>query len=216
MKNFLILIYALCATDVVYADTETINWYVDDTLYQTTTCESGGNINLPTQPAKYGYTFLGWAPAYDLSTLNTNPNGDAYYAITNTGDCRYRTIDMSSAPVISCTNSNFTNLSAGSWKTEFSYGTVYGDSKCSITSGSSGASRNLTDTYGKNCWCRATGFVPISEDIMYTPAVSLWVFAYAYDSYTSIEACASLCASSCGLHSMIEYSDFRSALYGSN
>ena len=42
------------------AATETINWYVDDNVYATTSCQTGGDIILPTSPLKYGYTFHGW------------------------------------------------------------------------------------------------------------------------------------------------------------
>lgn len=38
----------------------TINWYVDGSVYQTTTCNSGDGVTPPTPPAKYGYTFQGW------------------------------------------------------------------------------------------------------------------------------------------------------------
>lgn len=46
---------------VAFAATETINWYVDGNTYTTTTCQTGGDIILPTTPYKYGYTFQGWA-----------------------------------------------------------------------------------------------------------------------------------------------------------
>lgn len=36
------------------------NWYVDDQLYQTTTCTIGDDVTPPTAPTKYGYTFQGW------------------------------------------------------------------------------------------------------------------------------------------------------------
>lgn len=45
----------------VHADIETFNWYVDGSIYATTTCQTGGDIILPTAPTKYGYTFQGWA-----------------------------------------------------------------------------------------------------------------------------------------------------------
>ena len=36
-------------------------WYNEDnTLYSQTTCSTGGDINLPTAPTKYGYDFVGW------------------------------------------------------------------------------------------------------------------------------------------------------------
>ena len=51
----------------------TTQWYINKNLYDVTTCESGGNIVLPTQPEKQGYTFIGWAKADFLQ-----PNGSAY------------------------------------------------------------------------------------------------------------------------------------------
>ena len=59
MKRFLILLSLLFCT-IAYAQTETINWYVDGNVYQTTMCESGDNITPPTAPNKRGYTFQGW------------------------------------------------------------------------------------------------------------------------------------------------------------
>lgn len=44
----------------------TINWYVDNQIYQTTTCESGNDVTPPTPPAKHGYTFRWW---YDTSSI---------------------------------------------------------------------------------------------------------------------------------------------------
>ena len=59
MKKLLVFIGAMFC-GVAYADTETINWYVDDSTYATTTCQTGGDITLPAAPTKYGYTFQGW------------------------------------------------------------------------------------------------------------------------------------------------------------
>ena len=60
MRDSLSLV-ALFVYSVAFAKTETINWYVEDGLYTTTTCETGSDINLPTPPTKYGYTFIGWS-----------------------------------------------------------------------------------------------------------------------------------------------------------
>lgn len=60
LKRFLIIL-SLLFSCALYAATETINWYAEDgTLYDTTTCQTGGDITLPTTPTKYGYTFQGW------------------------------------------------------------------------------------------------------------------------------------------------------------
>ena len=60
MKRFLVLSFLIFPC-ITHADTETINWYVDGSTYATTTCQTGGDIILPTTPTKYGYTFQGWA-----------------------------------------------------------------------------------------------------------------------------------------------------------
>lgn len=54
-----------------HADTETINWYMDNNIYATTTCESGGDITLPTAPTKYGYTFQGWSSYVPIEYLES-------------------------------------------------------------------------------------------------------------------------------------------------
>ena len=148
---------------------------------------------------------------YDLSTLNKNTNGDVSYAITDTGTCYYRTSSMSSYSTLSCSDANYSDLTAGKWKTEFSYGTVYGDSKCSSTSGTYATSGNPVNTTGASCWCRATGFIPDGEDVMYDPAVSLWVFGYTFGSASG---CASGCTRDCGGYVRVN-SGFRSGLFGS-
>ena len=56
---------------VAHADTETINWYMDNNVYATTTCESGGDITLPTTPIKYGYTFQGWSGYVPIEYLES-------------------------------------------------------------------------------------------------------------------------------------------------
>ena len=59
MKRFLILLTMLFGC-TAFAQTETINWYMDGNTYATTTCESGDDILLPAAPIKRGYTFKGW------------------------------------------------------------------------------------------------------------------------------------------------------------
>ena len=45
-----------------FATTETINWYVGGNVYDTTTCNTGGDVVLPNAPtAPRGYHFAGWA-----------------------------------------------------------------------------------------------------------------------------------------------------------
>ena len=61
MKQFVFFMFAIFICIVAYAQTETINWYMDDGTTYTTTCEAGGDIILPQTPTKRGYTFVGWA-----------------------------------------------------------------------------------------------------------------------------------------------------------
>lgn len=57
MKKFIILCIALFATPTI---AQTINWYVDNEIYQTTTCSGGDDVTPPSAPARRGYTFTGW------------------------------------------------------------------------------------------------------------------------------------------------------------
>ena len=55
-----------------YAQTETLNWYMDGQTYATTTCESGNDILLPTTPTeKTGYTFIGWGEYIPIEYIET-------------------------------------------------------------------------------------------------------------------------------------------------
>ena len=64
MKKFLLFLCAMfiCA---VHASTVDIDWMVDGTTYDQTTCQTGGDFILPAPaPTKYGYHFVGWE--YDV------------------------------------------------------------------------------------------------------------------------------------------------------
>ena len=62
MRKILCLIYACIGIiGIAHADTMNVNWYVNDSVYDTTTCTIGGDINLPATPTKRGHTFRGWA-----------------------------------------------------------------------------------------------------------------------------------------------------------
>ena len=84
MKRIICVLCLLCC-GVAFADTETINWYVDGNVYNTTTCEIGGDIILPNPPEKYGYTFQGWREyipiEYLFSSTAAGPLIDTGYLI---------------------------------------------------------------------------------------------------------------------------------------
>ena len=58
MKKFLLTLTAIFICTIAYA--HTINWYVGNTILETTTCDSGESITPPTAPYKYGYHFVRW------------------------------------------------------------------------------------------------------------------------------------------------------------
>ena len=70
MKRIFVL-FGILISAVCYADTETINWYVDDTVYATNTCTTGGDINVPTPPTKHGYDFTGWVSYTPIEYLES-------------------------------------------------------------------------------------------------------------------------------------------------
>ncbi|MBQ7409446.1 MAG: InlB B-repeat-containing protein [Alphaproteobacteria bacterium] len=91
MKRFIVfLLLFFCSA--AHADTETINWYMDDNIYATTTCESGGDITLPTAPTKYGYTFQGWSTYTPIEYLESTGTQwiDTGYRYTNTIKAKMR------------------------------------------------------------------------------------------------------------------------------
>ena len=199
MQKILFLIcVCIGVMGAAHGDTETLTWYVGNDLYDTTTCTIGGDINLPTAPTKRGYTFAGWMSGiYDMSTLNTSTNGTAYYHRSG------NTCKMNNSTVYSCTDGIFAHMANGDWSVVFSYGAVYGTSRCSDTANEASS--------GASCWCRVTGFIPDGEDFIYEPAVSLWAFRYTLGSASG---CASDCPSHCGT-GVRDNSSRRAGLYGS-
>ena len=174
MKRIIFLLTAIFVSTFAYAQTETTNWYIDTEVYQTTTCESGGDITVPTEPTKYGYTFQGWIPAvYDISTLDKSINGTSY------------------------TYDNSKKI----WRVIFPYGAVYGESLCSPTAAPGSNWYTIDDELdtetgsGRYCWCRVTEFIPTGSRIIYEPKSSLWTFL---GSRGSASNCTYDCPRDCG------------------
>ena len=62
MKKLLVGLFMMFV-GVASATTINLSWMVDNNTYAQTTCESGGNLNIPsTTPTKRGYHFVGWEP----------------------------------------------------------------------------------------------------------------------------------------------------------
>ena len=183
MKKLLMFLFAMFV-GASYANTETINWFVDGNVYNTSTCQSGGDVNLPTQPTKRGHTFNGWFVAfYDFSTLDYT---------------------------INATSSTY-NAGALTWTAVFPYGTIYGKSFCSVTPGERGVAgtpdENTPD--GGQCWCKATGYKPADSNIVYDPTSSTWVFGVS----VSANLCAANCGIYCANYIQTK-SAMRQAVFG--
>lgn len=191
MKRFIFLLLVPIPV-TVFAQTETTEWWVNGSVYATTSCETGGDISTPPQnPTKKGHTFQGWETAtFDLATLDTSINGSNYTS----------------------------NNSTRKWRADFSYGYVYGESLCSPTpnagSGWYPTSQELdaeTGT-GRYCYCRATEFLPTGSSKIYEAVASRWVFR---DDRGSASYCANSCATECG-NVVRSYSPLRVNLFRSN
>lgn len=164
MKRLIIFLFGMFLFIPVFGETETTQWYIDGELYATTTCESGGDITMPTLPERFGYNFDGWMPAiYDISTLDASINGST----VSSGGTK--------------------------WNVTFSYGTLYGEILCS-NKADYDVDQPGTQRSGNNVWCRITHFQPTGSDIIYEPVPSKWVYygTSSYCSYNNIgEMCAS-------------------------
>lgn len=76
MKKLLVGLSLMFACAVASATTVNLNWVVDDTNYAQTTCQTGGDLILPSAPpAKYGYTFRGWTLVEEFITGTVTRNG---------------------------------------------------------------------------------------------------------------------------------------------
>ena len=167
-----------------YADTETVTWYKDGSVYDTTTCQTGDDISVPTAPTKRGHTFNGWVFAYDFSTLDASVDGTS-----SSSDALNRT-----------------------WTSTFDYGMVSGVSLCSATAGTSNIAGTPDESKsGSRCWCKATAYKPTGSNITYGNTSSfLWVLLSTYPSASS---CLSGCVSNCAGNVRLGLT-FRQAVFG--
>ena len=92
MKRFVLIMLSIFTCAIACSATETINWYANGQIYATTTCEIGGDIELPVSPYKKGYIFQGWENAIqyveyiisDASHYIDTGVKDFYYPIIET------------------------------------------------------------------------------------------------------------------------------------
>lgn len=71
MKRFVLILYTIFLSMAAIAQTINIDWKVGNNIYSQSTCEYGGDLNVPTAPTKYGYTFQGWASYTPIEYLES-------------------------------------------------------------------------------------------------------------------------------------------------
>lgn len=83
LKRICLLLLCVFVERASFAITETINWYVGDSVYDSTTCESGDDVILPNNPtAPRGYYFAGWVRYTPIEYLEST---GTQYIDTNYG-----------------------------------------------------------------------------------------------------------------------------------
>ena len=217
-----------------------LRWYNNNTLMTVqeaaNTCVYDSALTIPsTQPIRTGYTFAGWEirPEMDFSTISVENYISGYGmggSTTINGYCAYSVYNGPVGESTSlCKTSEFRDLQAQEWKEQFDVGWLYGMAKCSAKSGnnhnvswSSNYKSDWTATYEElesatgeknQCWCKATGFLPNNDDIIYGPSNNLlWV----YGGETRMEGYSGFCNQLCAIRCAGMYSRtsvyFRSAL----
>ena len=117
---------------------------MDDNVYATTTCESGGDITLPTAPTKYGYTFQGWKPNYTkIEYLESTGTQwiDTGYRYTNTIKAKMRIARTNTTRADSIFGYRFVDSATASGNMRFFF--VYEDGRIGLRFGD-GFSQNTS------------------------------------------------------------------------
>ena len=144
-------------------------------------CNYGSTLTVP-QPTRTGYVFTGWKLQCSLYGLEAGHNGAGYGFISND---RNRT---QNAAVYGLT-------APGTFATDFDYGTIYGEARCSTTSGTTqGQHGTPSATTGEYCWCGINAYTPtVGEQC--TISHPNWVYNGIHPSN---ESCLEDCADGCG------------------
>jgi hypothetical protein len=198
MKQILPLLLAgflFILSDIALADTETVNWYVDGSLYDTTYCQPGGDIVLPTAPTKSGYLFLGWDVFSLNKNLDVNINASALYSKEE--KCYTITNNVMNTPtLISCNDASISDLNQNESKAVFSYGTIHIQGLCSNTTGTAYVFGTPNESSsGSRCWCRLTKFNNVK---LFGSDQWFYFNNGGYGSDTCTQSCAYNCARAIG------------------
>ena len=212
-----------------------LRWYNGNTLItpgndSANDCDYNGGLNVPSNTlTRTGYTFSGWTkrPEYNFATLTVSQDGTHHWSHNNGDVCRQGTTGMGDS--VSCSSNNaFAELGQYEFRTQFSWGDIYGSAYCSAKSGNGGSnswnndSSNWLATYDElgsatgtkqYCWCQLTGYKPTGTTTLYRPiSVSVpSVYVFCRDRDTA-SGCAHYCAANCGLY-LLRENNFREKLF---
>lgn len=211
MKKIGIIFGTIFCIFAAYAETFTMTWLNEDitTTYDTTTCEAGDDITLPTAPTKRGYTFMGWTRNLCSVIADFNENGTTRYAKTKDSNNREHCFYQGEDSGVSCSNAMFSDLEYYYGKVDFNYGTIYVQGLCSSTSGTLGqiGTPNEENGSGQYCWCRAYKVKLFDDDTMCFSII--WVAGRDRDN---TNRCLTNCAADCAYDVYYNTNNFRETL----
>ena len=198
MKKLLTLIAAMTMCNAYGED---VYWFVDGDVYETTACNSGDNVTMPTKGAPQkegGFRFIGWKEL----TEPTSWKEMLFFNFSSYTPTRYGT-------------------SATTWTATGDYGTLTGSWRCSSTSATENTdscwqkghcttnSNPSTSGTTQNCWCKGTKATFNGSTTNMSSSLA-WTFQFDANSASN---CASNCARDCAIY-VKNYPGFRRAVFG--
>lgn len=149
MKRILLFLSALFIATTAIA--HTIHWYVGDSVYHTTTCESGENVTPPTAPEKYGYTFRGWDPYFPIKYLESTGTQYIDTGIQQSDYAQNLIINMTLQFIEkSSQNASLGCMQTGSYFTPFQAGTSSSDFVSNVGAAGTEIIFNVNEPTGKH------------------------------------------------------------------
>ena len=157
-------------------------------------CNYGSTLTVP-QPTRTGYVFTGWKLQCSLYGLETALDGIDYGYVDGNSNSN---------------NAGGYNLTrTNTFATEFDWGTVYGEARCSTTSGTTqGQHGTPSTTTGEYCWCAINAYTPTVGERC-TISHTNWVYM---DEPGPLD-CENVCAMNCA-EGIQNSSGFREAAFG--
>ncbi len=155
-------------------------------------CNYGSTLTVP-QPTRTGYVFMGWKLC-SLYGLETGSDGIGYGYVDGNSN--------------SSNTGEYNLTQTNTFATEFDWGTIYGEARCSTTSGTTqGQHGTPSTTAGGYCWCGITSYEGYEDQC--TISHPNWVYI---DEPGQID-CENVCALNCA-EGIQNSSEFREAAFG--